>query len=329
METTAVFESYWRFATERQQIYFRRLVDPIGPWTSDPILSVYRFTNAYRAADRVSQYLIREVQSHPDRSQDPIELFFRTMLFKLFNKVETWEALEARLGPLSWRTTSLNAICELMDGMLARGRRLYSAAYIMPSPPFGHARKHANHLGLLERMMADDLPAGVRDAVSLAAVYGILKRYPGIGPFLAYQYTIDLNYSELLDHEESDFVVAGPGAIDGISKCFADASRRRAEELIYWTCDKQESAFKAAGLDFKSLFGRRLQPIDCQNLFCEISKYARVAHPDVKGVNGRRRIKQVYSAAARPLAEPMFPSRWRLTVKLDAPRRKRAAKLFP
>jgi hypothetical protein len=31
----------------------------LTPWTSDPIIQVHKFTNAYRAADRVSQYLIK------------------------------------------------------------------------------------------------------------------------------------------------------------------------------------------------------------------------------------------------------------------------------
>jgi hypothetical protein len=72
-----------------------------------------------------------------------------------------------------------------------------------------------------------------------------------------------------------------------------------------------------AGLSFKTLFGRRLQPIDCQNLFCEISKYARVAHPEIKGLSGRSRIKQSFRQALDPLPPPMFPPRWNLRVPKD------------
>lgn len=316
MESTEVFNSYWRFAAERQAIYFRRLAGSVGPWTSDVVLSRYRFTNVYRASDRVSQYLIREVQYHPDRIANPRELFFRTMLFKIFNRIETWQMLEEHVGPLSWQRTDLSRVCEIMDRHTACGERLYSAAYIMPSPTFGHARKHANHLALLERMMADGMPELVAGARSLSAVYELLKRYPGIGPFLAFQYAIDLNYSEMLCHDESDFVVAGPGAVDGISKCFSSTSGRSAEEVIYWTCEQQDRAFSAAGLNFQSLFGRKLQPIDCQNLFCEISKYARIVHPEVGGISGRTRIKQIYRGGTGPLAKPMFPLRWALRVKI-------------
>lgn len=56
---TAVFDTYWRFAAARQWVYFARLSGAPRPWTEDPILASYRFTNCYRAADRVSQHLIR------------------------------------------------------------------------------------------------------------------------------------------------------------------------------------------------------------------------------------------------------------------------------
>ena len=70
MTPTVVFDTYWRFAAERLAMFYRRYSDPAGPWTSDPILKSYRFTNAYRAADRVSQYLISEVQARKDRPQN-------------------------------------------------------------------------------------------------------------------------------------------------------------------------------------------------------------------------------------------------------------------
>ena len=43
-----------------------------------------------------------------------------------------------------------------------------------------------------------------------------------IGDFLAYQFATDLNYGNLTDFSEMEFVVPGPGALDGIRKCFSD-----------------------------------------------------------------------------------------------------------
>lgn len=55
----------------------------------------------------MSQYLIRHVQYDHARSQSVEELFFRTLMFKISNKIDTWEYLERTVGPLSWASTSL------------------------------------------------------------------------------------------------------------------------------------------------------------------------------------------------------------------------------
>jgi hypothetical protein len=309
-----VFDAYWRFAAERLAMYQRRLRDPSGPWTNDSILSDYRFTNTYRAADRVSQYLISEVQYRQDRPNSVEETFFRTLLFKIFNKIDTWELLERSLGLLEWRRIDLNEVEAVLDRALQQGKRIYSAAYIMPAPKFDRERKHANHLALIHSMMKKGLPRAIANADSLKSAYDKLLANPGLGPFLAFQYTIDLNYSTVLNFEEDDYVVAGPGALDGISKCFSDTRGASAEEIIHEMVRTQEDQFERLGLQFSGLFGRRMKPIDCQNIFCEISKYARVAFPDVGGVSGRQRIKQSYTHPLGALPPPIFPPKWHLKI---------------
>src|SRR5450759_723176 len=81
LRVSECFDTCWRFAAER---IFRCRADGLPPpWTADPILSRHKFTNVYRAADRVSQYLIRDViYAGP---QDADELVFRILLFKVFN----------------------------------------------------------------------------------------------------------------------------------------------------------------------------------------------------------------------------------------------------
>ena len=84
---TVVYDAYWQFAVKRQEVFFRKLEGNRHPWTDDPTIARHKFTNAYRASDRVSQFLIRNVIYEGDQS--PEEVFFRTILFKLFNKIET------------------------------------------------------------------------------------------------------------------------------------------------------------------------------------------------------------------------------------------------
>ena len=113
-----------------------------------------------------------------------------------------------------------------------------------------------------------------------------------------------------MDFDEDEFVVAGPGAIDGISKCFENYKDYKPADIINHVTANQEKYLNEYGVEFQTLFGRKLKPIDCQNLFCEISKYARVAHPNIKGVSGRTRIKQAYSQNQNILPDPFFPDSW-------------------
>jgi len=318
-KTTAVYDSYWRFAAERQRIFYRRALGWRGPWTDDPILGTYKFTNAYRASDRVSQFLIRDVIYRDDLPGEPEEIVFRTLLFKLFNKIETWQRLEETLGPITFGDYRFGRYDTVLSEAMARGMRVYSAAYIMPpgSSAFGCKAKHQNHLKLLELMMAQSLPAKVAAARTMQEGFELLRAYPTIGDFLAYQFITDINYSEVTNFSEMDFVIPGPGARDGLRKCFADTGGLSDAELIRLMADRQEEECARLGLEFPSLWGRPLQLIDCQNLFCEVDKYARVAHPEVSGWTGRTRIKQKFAAQIDPI-QFWYPPKWGINDRIAA-----------
>lgn len=281
-----------------------------------PVLQQFRFTNAYRAADRVSQDLIRKIY---DGSQQVEDVLFRVLLYRFFNKPTTWKVLENTLGAIEWSTYDSERYARILDEELVAGRRVYSAAYIIPPPPFGESRKHRNHLRLIEHMMDDGLAGDLASARSLQEVFELILSFPSLGPFLAYQLTIDLNYSTLIDFDENDFVVAGPGARSGVAKCFPN-SRLDPEDIIRWMTENQAEQMSSFGLEFADLFGRPLKLIDCQNLFCETDKYARVAHPAQAGVGNRTRIKQHFTEAG-PLTDPYFPPKWGLNdrVSIDRP----------
>lgn len=308
---TIVLDTYWRFAAERQEVFFRRLQGLRRPWTTDSIIEEHKFTNAYRASDRVSQYLIRNVIYRDDLPSTPEEIYFRILVYKLFNKTETWELLEKSFGQVTYEDYSFKRYDAVLSKALSRGQRIYSAAYIMPpgGRAFGHSSKHQNHLKLLEMMMRDDVPARLASARRMHDAFELLLTYPTIGDFLAYQFVTDLNYSTLTNFSEMEFVMPGPGALDGIRKCFSSLGGLNEPEIIKLIADRQADEFARLGLQFRTLFGRRLQLIDCQNLFCEVDKYSRVAHPEFVGRTGRSRIKQKFRPITKPI-EFWYPPKW-------------------
>ena len=142
--------------------------------------------------------------------------------------------------------------------------------------------------------------------------FNILSSSPGIGPFLAYQILTDLGYSEAFPFDESEFAMPGPGALDGIAKCFGKRAARSGKAIIRYMAETQDEHFARLGLEFPGLRGRPLQLIDIQNLFCEISKYARVVHPDIPGISKRSRIKQRYQQPDPSPLTAWFPPKWGL-----------------
>ena len=312
LQPSPVYNTYWRFASERQCVFFRRLERRPPPWTHDPVLRAYKFTNAYRVCDRVSQYLIRNVIYRSDLPSGPDDVVFRILLFKLFNKIETWELLEKALGPLTLAEYSFKRYDQVLGRAMTRGQKIYSAAYIMPSGgSLGNERKHRNHLTLIEHMIRGELPTQLAKAESMQQAFNLIRSYPTLGDFLAYQYVTDINYSTITSFTEMEFVVPGPGAINGIRKCFTDTGGVTDTDVIRIMAERQEAEFDRLGLDFRTLWGRRLQLIDCQNLFCEVDKYARVVHPEASGASGRTRIKQKF----RPnedLIEYWYPPKWEI-----------------
>jgi hypothetical protein len=93
-----IYDGYWRFAAARQSVFEKRLKNYSAPWTTDCVLKKYRFTNTYRACDRVSQYLIRNIIYSGNYDEE--DMIFRILLFKLFNKIDTWKLLENTIGDI-------------------------------------------------------------------------------------------------------------------------------------------------------------------------------------------------------------------------------------
>ena len=311
-----VFDIFWRFTAERHRVYEQRIAGEPGPWTDDAILRQYKFCNVYRAADRVSQALIKDV-IYADRTTAAEDLAFQIVLFRTFSSIGTWRSLVDHLGrkPIVEDVRG-NALEEALNRVRAENGRLYTGAFILcATDAYGRGTKHLNHVELFRDMfVTNGLQNDILDASSLREVYDALHRFPLMGDFMSYQVAIDLNYSELTNFSENDFTQPGPGAIRGIKKVFENLGDYSPSGAIHWMVERQDSEFDARGLEFQGLFGRPLQAIDVQNLFCETDKYCREAIPDLK--SARSRIK----AKFRPSGEPVrafFPPKWALSTRSE------------
>lgn len=315
-----VFKYYFYFAQERMNIFWNKY-EGRYPLTEDDTLEAYKFTNVYRAMDRVSQYLIKNVIYSSDGFTDK-DILLRIIVFKIFNKPETWEYLESEVGTICLENFNLERINTTLTKRRETGP-IFNNAYMMTGThsSYNHLDfKHEKWLQMVkDELVGNEVFDRIIDADSLADVFSYLRGCSFIGDFLAYQYAIDMNYSTVINFSEDSFVKAGIGAIRGIKKCFkADSVKKYSnEDIIRFTQDNFDSYQKKFEFnEFKPLFGRAPTLIDIQNCFCETDKILRVKLPELQVKN--KRIKQRYKETPQPL-ELFFPPKWGINKNIDKP----------
>lgn len=303
-----IYDLYWYFAWERQNIFWKKLNGEEAPWTDDNILQQYKFCNSYRVNDRVSQYLLKNVIYNGNIYEDE-DMLFRIILFKLFNKEATWELLVNEFGDITLKGFNFERYSKVLNEATLKGVKIYNDAYIScANKAFGYDRKHDNHLALLNKMFNEDkIASKIKACKTMKEAFDIIKSYPLIGNFMAYQLVTDINYSEVVDWREDEFTVAGPGSLRGIKKCFIDTGDMSNEDIIRYMYERQDEEFKRLNLDFKKIGDRPLQLIDCQNIFCELDKYCREKVPELK--SNRTKIKKKYVSKKEKI-EYMYPPKW-------------------
>ena len=151
-----IYDLYWYFACERQNIFIKKLNGEHSPWTTDEILQNYKFCNSYRVNDRVSQYLLKNVIYNGKKYSDA-DMIFRIILFKLFNKESTWQLLLNNFHDITLKTFNVKEYSKVLENAISSGIKIYNDAYIScANKAFGYDRKHDNHLELLNKMFNID-----------------------------------------------------------------------------------------------------------------------------------------------------------------------------
>lgn len=310
---------YWM--CERMNIFWRKYRGDAYPWTEDSILNRFSFTNVYRCLDRVSQYLISHVL-YNGKHYEPEDIFFRILLFKHFNKIETWEALESKFGDITYQGGSFfEEIADYLDEV-SKHETIYNSAYIICCYFYKFKEyqwmqglsKYRAHFRVFENeIFANGHIYDFLEADSFEALYKVFHNMKIYGDFTAQQYCIDLNYSSLFNFTENDFVVTGPGSLKGISWVFENVDKKydyigamrwlqeNFNEIMGEFCDK-------SGMQWNPLPWENIPTLtNIQNCFCEISKFAKGLGVNFKK-NTNERIKREYIPHGR--LDYVFPPKW-------------------
>jgi hypothetical protein len=319
------FKYYLDFLSERMDIFWKRYFSMEPPYTENPIFNEYKFTNVYRSLDRVSQFLLGDViydEVGMANDWDSEDIFIRTILFKHFNKIETWLSLEKEFGKIT-SDIKFDDIDRFLTE-LSKKETIYSNAYMMTASFMKNGKimgdykikenslKHSAYLQIWKSVINSGKMYDIMASKSLAELQGKLNEIITVGGFLSMQYAIDLNYSQLFHFDENEHIIAGPGAQRGIERTFTIEGRPDYIEIIKWVTKELPNLLYDYGFEFSPLPGREPKLIDIQNCFCETDKYLRGLGVKTEGVEVEgKRIKNYFKPKSENI-KFVFPPKWNI-----------------
>lgn len=291
---------FFKYARARHAIHVKRVAGEPKPWTRDPILRQYKFTNVFRELDATTQWF--RIHARHEMRNLP-EVLLATVVFRMLNRIEVGEAVFCQLiGPpfecpqlLGHGSRSLTRTAfELFahDGdprhlrraiknALPRGPYV-TGAYIITSPP--GLPKLDGVLQVLSgfydlsgwRRKAEELLQGKLQRME--PTWRWLSDQPYLGSFHSYEIVCDLRYTDLLRRAPDRMTWAnpGPGARRGLNRVLGldkrDRSLRR-EDLI----EGMRALLALSRHDDRwPQLWPRWEMREVEHTLCEFDKYERV-----------------------------------------------------
>lgn len=294
---------FWYWISERHAIYLRRQRGLPKPWTDDPILRDYKFTNPFRENDRGTVWLRENFLEPHDIDPDKVmshdvgcvyrrgdalvncdcavrfnlaHLAFNICWYRMFNWWGTGELL-------GWQTTwDAEFIKEVLTRHLCNGNQVFTGAHIVYSPP-GMPKVdaivdvcsdlyHMCHAG-------GALVTCAREDRSLQAVFNALREVHCVGGFMAYEMVTDMRHTRLLRDAKDIMTWAnlGPGARRGLMRLGMPYKPESA------ALNSMRELLARAHYDLPRLHDIILSDVlpgfelrDIEHSLCEFDKYCRV-----------------------------------------------------
>lgn len=288
----SLYSPFFDFAKKRHQITLDRKAGKPWPWTDDPILQRYKFTNVFRELDRTTVWFVDHVR---DPYRNSPEVLLATVVFRWFNRITTGEAIFCQNntdGRTAWETFIESNDCEdLRSAVLSYcGDGPYvTGAYIIKTPD-GFTKlsgvlkscewftrstpdfqgKPTHWLDLANQLLQTD-------EVTLEAIWKWLKLHPFLGDFMAYEIVSDLRWTGLLDKAPDIMTWAnpGPGAMRGLNrihdrKLTGKVSKNQANEEMQEILKASTELFNEEYPDWP------WEMREVEHTLCEFDKYQRM-----------------------------------------------------
>jgi hypothetical protein len=267
------YKTFWYWINERHMIYIRRFEQgKPKPWTEDPVLQNYKFTNVFRELDRGTIWLRENfIEKYPHDSL----MLFNIIWYRMFNLISTAESI----GYVKdWDGI---AVARQLDTKMASGLPVFTSAHMTKGGDAG-TTKASYFCKILDGVWAQrhTMCLKIKQSGSIQAASEILDGIESIGGFLSYEIATDLRHTNILNHAVDIMTWAntGPGCMRGI-------------RAIYPTADKADSLFVMRNLlhdSYRETANHvpKMEIRDIEHSLCEFSKYWKV-----KTGTGRPRVR--------------------------------------
>lgn len=289
-------DNFWRFIHERQRIWYQRFVlGRSAPWTKDPILTDFKFTNVYRELDKGTMFLL----DHIAERGTPEDQVWNTIVYRMFNRISTYEFLKWH-SVSRWRNPeNFRHYFDALRAWGLEGNALYTDAHMVCA--YEHfpgddklARFEYIFQGVLDQL--DTLMRVITKAKSLETVHSALTKFPGIGPFLAYEMAVDISYMSWNNLGEDEWTNPGPGCQRGLKDLFPGVKGTGdCQWLIKVLRQIQKKEWVRLKLPFEGIAyqNKELTLRNIEHCLCEYHKYW-------KAKNGKGRPRNRFNALSHP-----------------------------
>lgn len=279
-----------------------------APWTDNPILKEFRFTNVRREHDKETKWAINNLCSITKNQMSWASKICNLILFRMFNKSETCK----HFMPINFdEGVDWNTISNYFENV-PKGYVFFTNAFITGGLKMSCCRElgyTSNYkdpikglkpeyavIRFVEKLYENKKIANLENCVTAQEFVEALKNIPSLGFFLSYQIFVDYTYCQESLWSENEFVVAGPGCRRGLDLVFEDRGGMTYEECLFWLRDNWTTICSFYGLEWNpdEIFvdlpkeDRYMNVMSLQNCHCEISKYIRT-------VNGTGRPRNKYN----------------------------------
>lgn len=260
-------EAMFDFMERRHTIYLDRKAGKPWPWTKDPVLLKWKFTNVYRELDKTTVWF-RENVRDPLRN-DFDKVIRATIIFRWFNRIETGEILRANSLLIHWDRKTARRV---LKGL----KPLVTGAYMIKTPT-GKDKLEGmlDVISSIEKKMPYIFDY-FRGNPTLEACTEHLREYPFMGPFLAFEVVTDLRHTCVLEKawDIRTWANPGPGAMRGMNRLTGKPVRPKRQ----WPREAYIQMMQELLSISLSTWPKTFPPLemrDIEHSLCEFDKYMR------------------------------------------------------